>query len=515
MAQSFVFRTDGGTHIGIGHVMRCKTLADALAQAGGQCHFLMRTHEGHLAEMIRAGGHGVTLLALDGAPYGDHPARPAHAPWLSGAWQADARASREAMASLKPDWLIVDHYALDATWEREVLTPGCRLLAIDDLADRPHLADVLLDQNLGRSADDYESHVPSDCTVFVGPAYALLRPEFAAAREAALERRKGAKLGSLLITLGGVDQDNVTGTVLEALSHIDLPKTLHVTVVMGASAPWLEKIHAQAAQMPFPVRVLADVSNMAELMTQADLCIGAAGSTAWERAALGLPTLLMVLADNQRSGAQALIATGAALDLPAGTALAPTLSKHLDALKTPAFYANLVRISTDLSEAQGVPMLCAHLSSARITLRKARMDDAQFVWRSRHEGEAWRYFKSPHPVALETHLEWFAQALQTGDLSLFIASSDISGTPRDIGYLRLDLKAGTQDAEISLSLAQDARAHGLGRALIAKGRLRAKQMGLARLHAVVHQDNAASKKAFYACGFHRTHSDGPFLHLRA
>ena len=352
--------------------MRCKTLADALAQAGGQCHFLMRAHKGHLAEMIRASGHGVTLLALDGAPYGDHPAPPAHAPWLGGAWQADARASCEAMASLKPDWLIVDHYALDATWEREVLTPGCRLLAIDDLADRPLLADVLLDQNLGRSADDYESHVPTECTVLVGPAYALLRPEFAAAREAALERRKGAKLGSLLITLGGVDQDNVTGAVLEALSHIDLPKALHVTVVMGPSAPWLEKLRAQAAQMPFPVRVLAGVSNMAELMTQADLCIGAAGSTAWERAALGLPTLLMVLADNQASAAQALHKAGCAYVLEHGTSSRPGLEQCLasgiSALSASQNYRMMSDQSAGLSDARGTLALIDTLHSKGASL---------------------------------------------------------------------------------------------------------------------------------------------------
>ncbi len=185
-------------------------------------------------------------------------------------------------------------------------------MVIDDLADRSHDCDLLLDQNLGREVGSYSQLVPPKCTVLVGPHYALLRPEFARLRHDSLRRRASPQLNHILISMGGVDQADATSKVLEALRDCRLPAELRITVVMGPHAPWLERVQLLAKQLPQPIEVIVNVENMAQLMVACDLGIGAAGSTSWERCCLGLPSVLVLLADNQRTGAKALEQRGGA-----------------------------------------------------------------------------------------------------------------------------------------------------------------------------------------------------------
>jgi UDP-2,4-diacetamido-2,4,6-trideoxy-beta-L-altropyranose hydrolase len=312
----FAIRVDSSVQMGTGHAMRCLTLADAILAQGGICHFITRMHSGNLAHEMRRRGFTVTELPViaDDCPAlaKDEPQPLAHSHWLGCDWRHDAEQTSEALKALQPDWLVVDHYALDLRWEAELSGSYQRLLVIDDLADRPHRCDVLLDQNLGRVVQDYVGLVPDYCVVLAGPQYALLRPEFAELRLYSLERRKHPKLKQLLITMGGVDQPNATGQVLQALSGCELPSDCRITVVMGSHAPWLAQVQAQALQMPWFTEVVVNVDDMAQRMADSDLAIGAAGSTSWERCCLGLPTLMVVLAENQLAGAQALEAVQAA-----------------------------------------------------------------------------------------------------------------------------------------------------------------------------------------------------------
>lgn len=309
------FRTDASLDIGTGHIMRCLTLADALRERGADCRFICRAHAGNLIELIRDRGH--TVVALPAAP-DDLPTdpvtavTPAHAWWLGTDWATDASQTAAALGDAPLDWLIVDHYALDARWEHQ-LRPACRrLMVIDDLADRPHDCDLLLDQNLGRNASDYAPHVPHNCTLLIGPNYALLRPEFAALRAQSLARREKPQFKRMLIAMGGVDKDNATGQVLDALKDCALPAECEIRLVMGRHAPWIGPVNDTLRGLPYQATILVGVDNMAELMTQADLAIGAAGSTSWERCCLGLPTIMVVLADNQRALAAGLGKLGAA-----------------------------------------------------------------------------------------------------------------------------------------------------------------------------------------------------------
>ncbi|WP_028492442.1 UDP-2,4-diacetamido-2,4,6-trideoxy-beta-L-altropyranose hydrolase [Thioalkalivibrio sp. ALE19] len=311
--QTVVFRADASEQIGNGHVMRCLTLAEGLRERGHECHFICRQHEGNRIETIRGHGFSVHVLPLVTNNLGENSGEAAspHVHWLGVSWETDARECLEIVGELNPDWLVIDHYALDARWERCVKAQGARVLVIDDLADRPHEADLLLDQNLGRSAEDYTDLVPAGCRILVGPRYALLRPEFGQQREESLRGRRSPRLQRLLVTMGGVDQHNATGKALSALRSCPLPDDAEIEVVMGGNAPWLTEVREQCAAMPWPTRVQVDVQDMARRMVEADLAIGAAGSTSWERCCLGLPALMVVLAENQRSIGEALHSAGA------------------------------------------------------------------------------------------------------------------------------------------------------------------------------------------------------------
>lgn len=356
-----VFRTDASAAIATGHVMRCLTLADVLRERGAVCAFISRAHIGHLIGLVRERGYACHELPVSELP--SSQPLPAHADWLGADWQTDARQTLAAIEGAPADWLVVDHYALDARWERAV-RGGCRrLMAIDDLADRPHDCELLLDQNLGRSEASYAGLVAPACRVLAGPRYALLRPEFAALRAASLARREGAPVRELLVSLGGVDAQDWTGRVLEALRSAALPADCRITVVMGSQAPRLDQVRARAAQMPCPTEVAVNAADLAQRMACSDLAIGAAGTTAWERCCLGLPTLLLVLADNQRPGAHALAAAGAAVLLPDEDAsFAPALQRELTRLLGDASaLTRIQRASASVTDGQGAGRVAAEL----------------------------------------------------------------------------------------------------------------------------------------------------------
>jgi UDP-2,4-diacetamido-2,4,6-trideoxy-beta-L-altropyranose hydrolase len=309
------FRVDASLDIGTGHVMRCLTLADALHRRGVHCTFICRDLQGNLAERIRQHGFDVHLLGVTESVTGNDEPLPAHAGWLGTGWQHDAAQTVAALGELKPEWLVVDHYALDTRWEQQLRSHCEKIMVIDDLADRQHDCDVLLDQNLGRESSDYADHVATNCRLLIGTRFALLRREFADARPRALNRRKHARLRRILVTMGGVDKDNATGKVLDALQLCELPDDVEIVVISGSAAPHLDAVREQARNMPVKTTVRTAIDNMAEEMILADIAVGAAGSTSWERCCLGLPSLLVVLADNQQVIATALDKVGAAVQI--------------------------------------------------------------------------------------------------------------------------------------------------------------------------------------------------------
>jgi len=311
--MTFTFRTDASLEIGSGHIMRCLTLAGELRQDGANVMFVCREHNGNLIDMVESKGYPVVRLQRPEAKYVKAPDDVVHAAWLGVSWHQDAVDSAAAIKEIQPEWLIVDHYALDRRWERVLRPYVGRIMVIDDLADRPHDCDLLLNQNLGSKPDVYKSILSTQSTLLLGPQYALLRPEFAALREYSLRRRQKPHCEKLFISMGGVDKDNATGKVLDALKDCRMPADFRITVVMGPVAPWLDCVRQQAETLVCKVEVKVNVAKMAQLMADSDLAIGAAGSTSWERCCLGLPTIMLTTASNQEMAARRLEQTGAVI----------------------------------------------------------------------------------------------------------------------------------------------------------------------------------------------------------
>lgn len=312
-----IFRVDASLAMGSGHVMRCLTLADTLHNAGKRCLFICREHVGHMIDIIRERGHPVEVLPRGRIGMSSDRMRTnrlLYEDWLGVGQDEDAAATAEILVSVRPEWLIVDHYAINVAWEVQLSAYCHHLMVIDDLADRRHSCDLLLDQTLGRDPNDYASLVLPNTRLLCGAQYALVRPEFTDLRTESLKRREGcSRVQRVLISLGGVDSDNVTGAILDALSGAQQPDGCQITVVLGWRAPRRADVYRCAERLSLSVNILDSVSQMAQLMKESDLSIGAAGATAWERCCLGLPTIAIVLADNQRGIARSLEESGAAI----------------------------------------------------------------------------------------------------------------------------------------------------------------------------------------------------------
>jgi UDP-2,4-diacetamido-2,4,6-trideoxy-beta-L-altropyranose hydrolase len=308
--MNVVFRADASLQIGTGHVMRCLTLARGLADRGHQCQFITRLHPGNLVDYIGQSGFPVHVLNAPGNTLRQDPEYE-YARWLGVSQNEDATECKPIVDRIQPDWVVVDHYGLGVDWQT-VLAGFGRTMVIDDLANRQHDCDLLLDQTFGRSEHDYRNLVSPETRLLCGAEYAMLRKEFSELRPYSLDRRKSGDLDHLLVTMGGVDKDNATEQVLNALRDSGLPEHCKLTVVMGNHAPWLASVQNAADKLPWSTEVRVGVRDMAALIAECDAAIGAAGATSWERCCLGLPTIMVVVAENQRDVALGLSRAGAA-----------------------------------------------------------------------------------------------------------------------------------------------------------------------------------------------------------
>lgn len=322
MLQVFV-RADASTIVGTGHVMRCLTLTRALSQTlDANITFICREFDGNLVTMLRE--QGVTVIALPVTVTPEHTGTGHdYRSWLGAALDDDAQQTLAAIQTCdvgeQKCLLITDHYAIDASWQRQLRPAVDHIVAIDDLANRPLDCDVLLDTTYSRAADDYDALIPSHSQRLTGSQYALLRPEFDHAAEQIIQQRaQRTERTRLLVMMGGTDPHNTT---LAALQAVVARTDLQITAVVGGAMPHWRDVEALCAQHAH-VKFLRAPNDIAELMLAHDFAIAAAGTTSWERCACGLPSLLVVQAENQVFLCQAIAYAGAAvaLDLPLSAA---------------------------------------------------------------------------------------------------------------------------------------------------------------------------------------------------
>ena len=481
-----VVRVDGDPRIGGGHVMRCLTLADALRERGAAVAFVTTDAPGGLASRIEAAGFGVHRL-----PVAAHvpPPAPPHAAWCRVPRDVDAAATGGIVRDRRADWLIWDHYGLDAEWVAGVRAsnPGLRVLALDDLDDRPLASDMVLDQTrLG----GVRAH-PA-LSALAGPAHALLRPEFAALRPAALARRADAALHTIAVHPGMMDAAGLAPAALDALA--DHPA--RVEVAMGSAA---QSVAATRARTAPPNRCLVlDAPDMAARMAAADLCVGAAGMTAWERACLGLPTVTVAVADNQRAVVAALAEAGAVVPLSLEAARDPARLRDAVAAAW-ADRAALSARAAALCDGRGAARVAAALSGR---LRPLVQADAATMLAWRNAPKVVAATPSARPVDPQGHPAWLARQLASGARWRVWVEDG-----RDRGIV------GAQPGEgwtWSFYAAPDAP-RGAGHRMCAAFLREIAEADAAPVHAVVRADNPASIRLHERLGFSRVPSADPAL----
>ena len=384
--MNIVFRVDSSLEIGSGHVMRCLALARALREGGATCSFICREHPGNMIEDIRAEGFVAYGLLLN--PRETRSAQ-IYESWLGGIYTADALGSISFLSASLQDLLVVDHYAIDERWESIVKPYFKKIMVIDDLANRIHNCDYLLDQNLSHSSLNYAALLPQECKTFFGPRFALLRPEFSMIRQklgASKKRYKG--LNKILITLGGTDANNITSEILKAIPLESSQHFYQIIVVMGSNAPHIEAVRDIASKLPISVDVTVGVRDMANLMIRADLVITGAGTTVWEACTLGVPMLIKVLAQNQRENATRLQDLGAAIVLSDSVDFKVDLVHAVKSLSSPQVLKKMGLNASEITHGSGCKLISDQLFSELEmfmgTVRKMTFQDLDMVlfWRN-------------------------------------------------------------------------------------------------------------------------------------
>jgi len=301
-----IFRTDASSVMGHGHVMRCLTLAKALSERGLRSTFVCKEHAGNLCELIEQRGFSVVRLPL--AEKDSLVEKASHSLWLGSSVIEDAESTRTAIerAGIRPQWLIVDHYALDHQWET-ILRPMVRhLMVIDDLADRLHVCDVLLDQNFFLNLQQrYSGKTPLECTMLLGPQFALLQPVYAELHAQATPK---SSVHRIFMFFGGADTENLTGRAISAFQRLKR-SDIHLDVVRIGGGTSYEATQKQVSGHS-NISLHGSLPSLALLMHKADVAIGAGGATTWERLCLGLPSLVISLAENQEEVTKDLAAGG-------------------------------------------------------------------------------------------------------------------------------------------------------------------------------------------------------------
>lgn len=502
--KSIFIRVDASLEIGTGHVMRCLTLADALRLQGDKCTFICREHKGSLIGLIEDRGYTVIRLSAKlEKTLSDQEDSLDHSGWLGTSQIEDATETKLKLCSESVDWIVVDHYALDCNWEGQ-LNPICKkMIAIDDLADRKHLCDLLIDQTLGRQSQDYKDLVPEHCRILTGVPYALLRPEFAALRRQALTRAIPTLPVRVLVSMGGFDQSNATLAVLKVL--IKIPK-LFIQVLLSSQSAHYSSV-ASFCQQHRNISHNDFSDNMTELMLNSDIAIGGAGATSWERACLGLPCVAIVLADNQAKVSKELNLRGA---------VAVVELEHLASSLMNAFslimadWKSYHVANLTICDGLGVNRVLIELNrlsqlnqdrGRNCQLLPASEKDIEIVYKWQHQPLIRLYALNPDIPSWNDHYLWMKEKITSSKDFFYIATA--IETEQKLGVVRLDY---VQDNRYIVSIYTDPARHGEGIALSSLNMLD-KLFPDIYIMATVMLDNKASQRLFERAGFQRIDSE--------
>lgn len=518
--KQIVIRVDSSTRMGTGHVMRCLTLAKKLKENNCHITFLCKQHNGHLNNFITASGFELISLSkpinnIDNEQDDKH--------WLGCHYQDDANECIQALAQRidvpNIDLLIVDHYSLDYQWQAMLSLHCKKIMVIDDLANRKHLGDILLDQTYGRIKQDYQEYVPQKCQLLLGKPFILLRDEFYQSRAAAKKKRFNhthkiqKKHNKVLISLGGTDPDNMASQILSWLIKKKKEKEnceLSICLVASAASRFLDELQALAQVHPW-ITIITNPPSMSVLMLDATIAIGSSGATAWERCCMGLPTLSLICAANQQLVNSNLQAAGAIINLGWFSELTETVFNNAltTLLNDQQQYQKMVSHSFTCCDGLGVNKVVKSVMQTitTIALRQATLKDKEIVFQWQSDKNIRKYFKQPTTPTWAEHCHWFENNLSNSKSSLYLIYYDETA----VGTLRLDEK---KEHEYEVSILISISAQGKGIALAALNKIpQLKEHGL--FFADIHHKNASSYHVFKKVGFSKISPYRFYLQIKA
>ena len=481
------FRADASRVIGSGHVARCRALAAKLRRRAGEVVFVSREDPDRTVSRLL--GDDVPLNLLP------HIDRAGH-DWNE---ERDAADTIDVLANQKVDWLVMDHYGLSAAWEEKLQPHAARILAIDDFANRKHACDILVDQNFTLAGNDrYAPLIPQECTQLLGPHYALLADAYAAAAQ--LRQTHAETVQRAVVSFGGSDATELAALALQAFMH---PSLAHIDVDVVTASHAARKTLEDLAHRRPRTCVHGPQPNLVNLFTAADIAVGAGGTTTWERCCLGLPTIVVVLAENQARGVRDLAA--ASIVESAG---------RRDNVDVELLRRTIMNLSADTARrqtmsVQGSLLVDGHgaarvaetmipTASENLTLRPADERDCPFFFRLANDSDVRRESFHSDAIPWETHQSWFADKLNDPSTQLLVFEAD--GLP--VGQIRFDRR---EDAIVlNYALERFVRGRGWGTKLVAMSVSMVTDSANAPIRAEVKAANVASRRVFERLGFRKT-----------
>lgn len=490
MTAHVAIRVDASSVIGTGHLKRCLSLAQALIEAGADVRFVCRAQDAVAAKVLGHSGVRTLWLCAPAQAFTPAPDAPPHAAWAGVPQVQDAADTTQTLADWRPDTVVVDHYAFDARWHQAVRDAlGCRLLVIDDTADRTLDADALLDHNWAPNHRiKYAGRLQREPLWLCGPRFALL----ASAYRGATQYRFQDTVRSIGIFMGGTDPGGVSVRVLSVCrsAGFDGP----VEVVSTSANPHLTALR-DACQRDGNTTLTLDQPDLAAFFARHDLQIGAGGGATWERCCIGAPTVALALVANQSAVVPGLAALGAVR--AADEATLPGVLRDL--IADPAARQSLAGRAAALVDGRGAQRVALALLRDQLQLRPATANDAELLHGWRNHPAVRAMSVTQDPIAFDVHQRWLHAALSNPARWLFVAQ--VGQLP--VGSIRFD-RLDSGHLEVSLYTAPELQGLGLGQRLLAAG----EQDMLSRLpagftvDAQVLPDNTASQRLFQAAGYH-------------
>jgi UDP-2,4-diacetamido-2,4,6-trideoxy-beta-L-altropyranose hydrolase len=481
--MNLLLRTDASIATGTGHVMRCLALAHAWQDMGGRAIFAMAETTPSVAERLRSELCEVRVISTE-----------------AGA-QEDSRQTAALAREQHAEWVVVDGYQFGAEYQQVLKSAGLKVLFMDDYGhSERYSSDLVVNANVCAGAALYQNREPYT-RLLLGTRYCMLRREFNVWRQWQRDVSRVAR--QVLVTMGGSDPENVTGRVLEALSSDKNGcrfEDLETTVVIGGSNPHFESLEPRAAHAGGKVTVRRDTTQMAQLMSAADVAISAAGSTCWELCLLALPSLLVDVAANQTALAQELDRRGCAIHLGNSRDVSvETITDQLERLiRSQEVRQSLSRASRALVDGNGARRVASIVSGDGVFLRRATSNDSRLLLEWANDPAVRSASFSSSPIPWETHEAWFAEKLRH-EKCLILIAEDEDGSP--LGQIRFDARPDG-DCEVDVSVDPAKRGHGLATTLIRRGvQTVMTEKRCLRIHAFVKPENHASHRAFESAGF--------------